>query len=47
VKLVIVDEFSMVSLQWVDQISRALQEAMEQKDKPFGGVSVIWIGDMH
>ena len=47
VKLVIVDEFSMVSLQWVDQISRALQEAKGQKEKPFGGVSVVWIGDVH
>lgn len=47
VKLVIVDEFSMVSLQWIDQISRALQEAMGKKEKPFGGVSVVWIGDVH
>jgi hypothetical protein len=47
VKLVIVDEFSMVSLQWIDQISGALQEAMKKQKDPFGGVSIAWIGDVH
>ncbi len=48
VKLVMVDEFSMVSLQWVSQISEALQTVKRNNNKePFGGVSVVWIGDVH
>jgi hypothetical protein len=47
VKLVLVDEYSMVSLGWIAQISAALQEAVQCKEKPFGGVSVVWIGDVH
>ena len=47
VKLVMVDEFSMVSLQWVSQISEALQTVKRNNNKePFGGVSVLWIGDV-
>ena len=47
VKLVLVDEYSMVSLGWIAQISAALQEAVQCKGKPFGGVSMVWIGDVH
>ncbi len=47
VKLVLVDEYSMVSLGWITQINAALQEAVQCKEKPFGGVSVVWIGDVH
>jgi hypothetical protein len=47
VKLVLIDEYSMVSLGWIAQISAALQEAVQYKGQPFGGVSVVWIGDVH
>ena len=29
------------------QINAALQDAVQCKEKPFGGVSVVWIGDVH
>lgn len=47
VRLVLVDEYSMVSLGWVTQINAALRDAVQCKEKPFGGVSVVWIGDLH
>lgn len=47
VRLVLVDEYSMVSLGWVAQINAALRDAVQCKEKPFGGVSVVWIGDLH
>jgi hypothetical protein len=31
----------------INQINAALQEAVQCKEKPFGGVSVVWIGDVH
>lgn len=47
VRLMLVDEFSMVSLDWVTKISKALQDACGTPMRPFGGVSVVWIGDVH
>ncbi len=41
VKLVLVDEYSMVSLGWIAQISAALQEAVKCKGKPFRSVSDV------
>jgi ATP-dependent DNA helicase PIF1 len=44
---VVVDEFSMVSLSWLCQIKEALQTALRRKNKPFGGVFIVWIGNVH
>jgi hypothetical protein len=44
VKFVIIDEFSMVSSAMLYQIDRKLQE-LKQSGKPFGGVSILFLGD--
>jgi ATP-dependent DNA helicase PIF1 len=45
--VVVVDKFSMVSLSWLWQTNEALQTALRCKNKPFGGVPIVWIGDVH
>ena len=47
--LIVIDEFSMVSLGWIGKIDKALRDSAEGSNKaePFGGVSVIFIGDVH
>ena len=47
VKLVLVDEYSIVSLRLIAQINTILQEAMKFKGKPFREVLVMWIRDVH
>ena len=44
VKFVVIDEFSMISSAMLYQIDRKLQE-LKQSGKPFGGVSIICLGD--
>ena len=44
VKIVVVDEYSMVSHQWLEEIEQALRQ---EDGSPFGGVSLVWIGDAH
>ena len=45
VQVIIIDEVSMISAQMLDKISEYLQ-ILRKCDKPFGGVQLIFIGDM-
>jgi hypothetical protein len=46
-ELVLVDEYSMIFLGWIAEISAALEETVQCRGKPFRRVLVVWIGDMH
>ena len=48
VKLIVIDEFSMVSLENIDLMHRVLcEQHPNNKDLPFGGIAITWIGDIH
>ena len=47
VKLVIIDEFSMVSLSWIAKIDAALKDLTQNMGAPFGSLSMVFIGDVH
>ncbi len=46
-ELLIIDEISMVRCDVLDAIHTVLQHVRSQYSKPFGGVQVLLIGDMH
>lgn len=46
VKMLIIDEVSMVRPDLIDAINQTLQKLREISDKPFGGVKVIFVGDL-
>ena len=45
VDYLLIDEVSMIGCRFLAQINNALQDAKENKEKPFGGMSVILAGD--
>jgi hypothetical protein len=50
VKLLLIDEFSMVSCSWIAMIEEALRGdkgSTSNEANLFGGISVVWIGDVH
>jgi hypothetical protein len=50
VKLLLIDEFSMVSCSWIAMIEEALRGdkgSSSNEANLFGGISVVWIGDVH
>lgn len=46
-EILVVDEISMVRADLLDCMDRALRLAREKKDRPFGGVRLIGIGDLY
>ena len=46
-RLMLVDEFSMVGLGRNKRIDTGLHEAVGVADQVFGGVLAVWIGDVH
>ncbi len=47
IELLIIDEASMVASYMVDAIDSVLRYVRRQKHKPFGGVQVLFIGDLY
>jgi hypothetical protein len=51
VKLLLIDEFSMVSCSWIAMIEEALRgnnkASTNNEANLFGGISIVWIGDVH
>lgn len=45
VQVILIDEISMISAQLLDKISEYLQK-IRRNDKPFGGIQMIFIGDL-
>jgi ATP-dependent DNA helicase PIF1 len=46
-KLLVIDEISMVRADLMDAVDIALRRNRDQSDRPFGGVKVVLIGDLH
>lgn len=46
-ELLIIDEISMVRCDVIDAIDQVLRHVRRQHNKPFGGVQVLYIGDMY
>lgn len=44
-KVLIIDEVSMLNARTIDLVDRVMRKAKLEKDKPFGGIQVILVGD--
>lgn len=49
VKLLLIDEFSMISCNWIALIEEALRgkKSAANEANLFGGISIVWLGDVH
>jgi hypothetical protein len=49
VKLLLIDEFSMISCSWIALIEEALRgkKSAANEANLFGGISIVWLGDVH